>query len=64
MYPNFLPNQAVIIKVGDPVGGFLEPSPGDAKSAQLTGWDTTDVLTWQGARMDTCLVTAVFFYIC
>ena len=37
---------------GDPVVGFLETSPGGAKSAQLTGWGKTDVLTWQGARMD------------
>ena len=58
--PTFLPNPAVFIKVGDPVVGFLEPSSGDAKSAHLTGWGKTDFLTWQGARMDTCMVTAVF----
>ena len=36
--PIFASDPAVIIRVGDPVSGFLEPSPGDSKSAQLTGW--------------------------
>ena len=51
--PIFAPDPAVIIRVGDPVSGFLGPSPGESKSAQLTGWGKTDVLTWQGASLET-----------
>ena len=35
------------IRIGDPVLGFPEPISGGASSAHLTGWDVTDMLTWQ-----------------
>ena len=43
--PMFAPNPAVIIKVGDPASGFLEPPSGDSMSSQMTDWNKTDVLT-------------------
>ena len=35
------------VVIGDHVVSFLEPTPGGASSAQLTGWDVTDMPTWQ-----------------
>ena len=36
-----------LIRVGDPVCGFVEPTSGDASSAQATGWDICDPAVWK-----------------
>ena len=42
-----LPNADVRVAIGQSVVGFLEPSSGDAKSAQLVGWDLCPLLDWE-----------------
>ena len=41
------------IKLGDGVMGFIEPSSGDCKSAQLVGWDTCSIETWRAISPNT-----------
>ena len=35
------------VSVGEPVVGFLQPSSGDSRSAQLVGWHTCSLQDWQ-----------------
>ena len=35
------------VRIGGPVVGCIEPTSGDASSAQLVGWDVTPMLNWQ-----------------
>ena len=41
------------IKLGSCVMGFIEPSSGDSKSAQLVGWDTCSIETWRATSPNT-----------
>ena len=36
-----------LIRVGDPVTGFVEPTSGDANSAQAIAWDIVDPALWK-----------------
>ena len=36
-----------LIRVGDPVFGFVEPASGNASSAQAIGWDICDPAVWK-----------------
>ena len=35
------------LQVGEPIVGFVEPTNGDSKSAQLVSWSPTDLDTWR-----------------
>ena len=42
-----LPAAAVRIAVGEPVVGFIQPTSGDSRSAQLVGWHPCSLSDWQ-----------------
>ena len=44
---------AQIIKLGQCISGFAEPSSGDSKSCQLVGWDVCSIDEWRTAAPQT-----------
>ena len=44
---------ARLVKVGDPVVGFVEPTNKGACSAHLVGWDLVDISVWRATAPET-----------